>query len=188
MHTISVKFQPTMKVNIYNQCLNFKLMNRGCFSNGIVQGENLAPEVDTSSMMSVGFRPVPSVFKDVMTYELRRKCVKSSEELDLIHIRFFVVWKTGGHKKLRAYINSVEYEEKLYWNNTRLEEYYQRHASQLYTYTGPIKDTWLMHDGTVLMTELELDFTQRHDVLNITISEGIGDEYTRRPKLINPKM
>jgi hypothetical protein len=43
----------------------------------------------------------------------------------------------------------------------------------------------LIPDGTVLMSILELDFTQRDGVLNITISESIRDDYTRRPEWIN---
>jgi hypothetical protein len=38
------------------------------------------------------------------------------------------------------------------------------------------------------MTKLELDFTQRNGVLNITISEGVEDEHTKRPVWIDPKM
>jgi hypothetical protein len=37
----------------------------------------------------------------------------------------------------------------------------------------------------VLMTELELDFTQRDGVLNIIISERNNDNHARRPKWIN---
>jgi hypothetical protein len=70
----------------------------------------------------------------------------------------------------------------------KLEEYHQRYVSQLRTYTDPIKDTWLMHDGTVLMTRLELDFMKRDGRLNITISEGIKDDCTKRPKWIHPEM
>jgi hypothetical protein len=69
-----------------------------------------------------------------------------------------------------------------------LEEYYQRYVSQLCAYTGPIKDTWLIYDGTVLMTRLELDFTQGYDVLNIVISESVMDEHTKRIEWINSEM
>jgi hypothetical protein len=64
------------------------------------------------------------------------------------------------------------------------EEHYKRYVSQLCVYTDPIRDTWSLSGGTVLMTELELDFTQRDGVLNITVSEGVKDEYTKRPEWI----
>jgi hypothetical protein len=38
------------------------------------------------------------------------------------------------------------------------------------------------------MTGLELDFTQRDGVLNITISEGVKDNHTRMPELIDLEM
>jgi hypothetical protein len=45
----------------------------------------------------------------------------------------------------------------------------------------PIEETWLIHDGTVLVTRLELNFAQRYGILNVTISEGIRDDHIKRP-------
>jgi hypothetical protein len=69
-----------------------------------------------------------------------------------------------------------------------VKEYYQRYANQFCTHTGPIKDTWLPRDGTVLMIGLELDFVQRDDVLNITISEGIENGRIKGSVRLNPRM
>jgi hypothetical protein len=82
----------------------------------------------------------------------------------------------------------VEYDEEFWWDNFKLEEYFQSCASQLSEYTGFIEDTWSTQDGMVLTTRLELDFTQRHDVLNIIISEEVKDVHTRRPVWMNPKI
>jgi hypothetical protein len=101
------------------------------------------------------------------------------------HIRLLVAWKSEGYKNFCVFVHLIECNKWPYWDEIRLEEYYQRYADQLSTYTGPIKDTWLIHDGTVLMTELDLDFTQRDGVLNITISEGSKDEHAKRPEWIN---
>jgi hypothetical protein len=98
-----------------------------------------------------------------------------------------VIWKSEGYKNFRMLLQLIKYGKKIYWDETMLEEYYQRYANQLSTYTGPIKDTWSISDGTVLMAKLELDFTQRDGVLNLTISEGIRDEHTRRPERIDPE-
>jgi hypothetical protein len=46
----------------------------------------------------------------------------------------------------------------------------------------------LIDDGIVLITKLEMDFTKRDGRLNITISEGIEDEYTKRIEQVNPEM
>jgi hypothetical protein len=185
MHIISFKLQPSMKVNIHNQCSDFKLTDRGYFSSGTSLNGYPAQEVDAGSMISFGFQPSPLVFEGVLTYELQRKHVESDNQLESTYIRLFVVWKSKGYKKLCAYINLVEYDEKFYWNNTKSQEYYRGYASQLSTYTDPIKDTWLVYDDTVLMTRLELDFTQRDDILNITISKSVKDEHTRKPERID---
>jgi hypothetical protein len=98
-----------------------------------------------------------------------------------------VGWKSEGYKELCACVCLIECDKTFPWHKVNTEEYYQRYTNQFGIYTGPIKDTWLTHDGAVLTTKLELYFTQRNDVLNITISEGISDDHTKRPVWINPE-
>jgi hypothetical protein len=125
------------------------------------------------------------VFGGILMYVLERKHVKIGTRHEPTHILLLVAWKSEGYKKLRAFAHLIEYDKASCWDNLSQEEYYQRFTSQLRIYTGPIKDTWLMPDGTVLLTELGLDFTQRDGVLNVTISEGIEDENTKRPEWIH---
>jgi hypothetical protein len=127
------------------------------------------------------------VFEGILTYELQREQVKCDNQLESTRIRLFMIWKSEGYKEFRARINLVEYDEKFDLDYIKSQNYYRSYAGQLRTCTNPIKDTWLLHDGTVLMTRLELDFTQRDGVLSLIISEGIGDEHTRRPEWINLK-
>jgi hypothetical protein len=82
----------------------------------------------------------------------------------------------------------IKHVEPIKWNEIRLDEYYQQHADQLSTYTGPIKDTWSIGNSTVLIARLELDFTQVDDVLNITISEGIENGRIKGSVRLNPRM
>jgi hypothetical protein len=187
MYSTSFHSLPTMKLNIHNQCLNFKLTKQTFFTNCETSDEYLAWKVDTGNMTSVGLIPSLSVFEGVLSYVLQRKNVESSEKFEATNIRLFVAWKSEGYKKLRACVQLIECNEEFNWNSTKLEEYCQRYADQLGTYTDPINDTWLIHDDATLMTKLELDFTQRDDVLNIIISEGVKDDYTRRPLWIDPK-
>jgi hypothetical protein len=181
MYTISVGPRSTMEVNIHNQCSNLKLTDRGCFSSGA--GWNRYPdwEIDTGSMMRADLIPFLSTFKGVLTYQLQKEHVKPDDQSELPYIRLLMAWKSEGYKKFCMFIHLIECNKQINWNRIKLEEYYQGYASQLCTYTGPIKDTWLMHGGTVLMTRLELDFTQRDGVLNVTISEGVENEHTRIP-------
>jgi hypothetical protein len=180
-------FQPTMEVNIHNQCSDFKLRHNAFFSTCGTTDDFPAWEVDTGNMSGIELIYPPATFEGVLSYVLKRKHVGSNEQFESIHIRLFVAWKSEGYKNLRACVNLVEYDEKFNWNNTKLEEYCQRCVSQLSTYTDTIKDTWLIRDGTVLMTRLELDFTQRDGVLNIIVSEGVKDDHTKRPVWIDSK-
>jgi hypothetical protein len=155
IHTISVKSQPTMKVNIHNQCSDFKLTDREYLSNSVDWDKRLDWKIDASSMTSADLTPFLSTFEGVLTYRLEK------EEVKLTCIRLFVTWKSEGYKKFHVFVQLVEYDKRFSWNDSKLERYYQRHAKQLSAYTDPIKDTWLIHGGKVLMTELELIFTKK---------------------------
>jgi hypothetical protein len=170
-----------MKLNINNQCLDFKLTNLRSLSRGANWNEEPDEKVDAGAMMSADLISLLSTFEGILAYDLEKKGSKST------YIRLFVVWKSEGYREFRMFVHLTEYEEKCDWSKVGLEEYYQRYASQLCTYTGPIKDTWLIPGGTVLMTEVELDFTQRDGALNIIISGGIEDERTKKPEWINVK-
>jgi hypothetical protein len=170
-----------MNVNVYNRCSDFDLEDRRYFSTGVDWNEKQYKNVYAGNMMSVDLMPLLSTFEDLLTYSLEK------EDTESIYIRLFVTWKSESYKKFSVLIHLIKYEGQYAWSKSTLEEYYQRYASQLCTYTGPIRDTWLMSDGTVLMTELELDFTQRDGILNIVISEGIKDGHTKKPKWINLK-
>jgi hypothetical protein len=120
-------------------------------------------------------------------YQLQRKCVKSDKQLEPTSILLFIAWKSEGYKVLRVFVQLMECDKTFHWDKIRLKEYYQKYASQLCTYTSPIKDTWLTRDSTILMTGLKLDPAQGDDVLNITISDGVKDEHTKRPVWISPE-
>jgi hypothetical protein len=188
MCTISVEAQPTMKMNIHNQCSGFKLMNQRYFGNGTNWSNELDEEVDVGNITNANLTPLLAVFRGAAMYELQRKRVESDDQLKSIYTLLFVGWKTEGYKKLHVFIQLMEYDKTFRWQNYKLEEYYQRYDNQFSTYTDSIKDIWLMHDGTVLMTKLELDFTLQDGVLNIIISEGVKDEYTKRPVWLDSKM
>jgi hypothetical protein len=194
MHTISIKSRPTMKVRIHNQCSDFKLTNKYCFSRGATWNVRSDAEVGPGNTTITDLIPSMTTFKGVLTYKLQRKHMKSDDQSESLHVRLFIAWKFEGYKKLRVFAHLTEYEKKLTgrdswreWDITKLEEYHQRYINQFSIYTEPIKDTWLINDGTVLMTRLELGFTRRDSVLNITVSEGIRDGYTRKSIWIDPK-
>jgi hypothetical protein len=174
-----------MKVNILNQCSDFKLIFRGYFNSGARCNEKPTKEIDAGGMKRVVLLPFLSTFEGALIHALERKHLKTSNQPEPTCILLFVNWKSESYKKFRVFVHLIEYNKTFYWDKLSSEEYYQRYASQLNTYTGPIENTWLIPDGIVLRTRLELDFTQRDGVLNITISEGIEDENTKRPEWID---
>jgi hypothetical protein len=187
IHTISLEPQPTIKMNIYNQCSDFKLINQGCYSTNTRWNKEPDDEINVSSMAGAIFTSIVAVFEGGLTYQLQRKPIKSDGQLESTSTLLFITWKSEGYKELCARVCLIEYDKQIRWDGYKSEDYYQRYDNQFSTYTGPIKDTWLIHDGTVLMTRLDLDLTQRNGVLNITISEGVKDEHTKMPKLIIPE-
>jgi hypothetical protein len=188
MHIISTEFQPTMKVNIYNQCSGFKLVDRKC--SNVFMNWNKKPdmEVDSDSMMSADLISYWATFEGSLTYQLQEKRVISSNRRKSKTTLLFVAWKSEGYKMLRVLVQLIECDKQTKWNPFKLEEYRQRCANQLNVYTGFIEDIWLIHDGTVLITRLGMKFMQGCHVLNISISEGVMNRYDARPIWINPKL
>jgi hypothetical protein len=187
MYTISIDFQPTMKVNIHNQCLDFKLTNRNHFSTSISWNKYTDDEVDAGSMTNANLTPSSATFGGILMYQLQRKGVEHDDQLKSTYTLLCFAWKSEGYKKFRLFLQLIDCDQTFSWKKIYQYEYYQRYTNQCNTYTGPIKDTWLIHDGTVLMTRLELDFTQRDGVLNVTISEGIRDHHTKISAWLNTK-
>jgi hypothetical protein len=186
-HAISFKLQPTMKVNIHNQCSDFELTEGECFSDSANWYEEPDWEVIAGNMMKADLIPFRAAFGGILIYELRRKHINPYDRPGSTLTLLFIAWKSESHKKFCVLIRLIECNIWPYWFNFKPEEYYQRYANQLCAYTDPIKDTWLLPDGAMIMTRLELDFTQRDGVLNIIISESISDEYTRKTEWINLK-
>jgi TRAP-type uncharacterized transport system substrate-binding protein len=188
MYTISIEIQPTMKINIHNQCSNFKLKDKRMFNNCLNWNRRPNDEVDANSMTSGVSTSSWATFESIVIYRLQRKSVESDDQLKSTYTLLFIVWKSEGYKKFSVFVQLIDCDKTFSWRKIDQEEYYQRYASQLSTYTGPVKDTWLLSDGTVLMTKLDLGFMQRDGVLTVTISNGVKDDHTKIPKLIDPKM
>jgi hypothetical protein len=187
MHIISFTCQPIMKLNIHNQCSDFKLTNRKCFSNFMSWNKYPDAEVDTGSTMIAVLTSSWAEFSGAIMYKLQRKRVKSGSQPESTSTLLFVAWKYEGYKKLHLFVRLMECDRTFHWEKFKLEEYYQRYTHQPNTYTSSIKNTWLTRDGTVLMARLKLDSTQSNGVLNIVISEGAKDKHTKRPIWINPE-
>jgi hypothetical protein len=186
IYTSRAKIKPKMRsINIHNQCTDFDLTSPWYFNSNIYLKKRLDQKIDASGTMNVDFKYPPKVFEGVITYKLERKSIETDNLSESTCIRLFVILKCERNNKLCACMHLVEHEKRFRWNIAKLKEYYQRYANQFSTYTGPIEETWLIDDNTVLMTKLELDLTQRDGALNIIISEGAKNERTMTLKCID---
>jgi hypothetical protein len=185
MYTISVRFRPSMKVNIYNRCSDFKLTYRGSFIKGAHFNEKPDQEVDTGCVKSLNVTTFLAAFRGVLMHKLERKYVKPGSQHEPTDIILLVIWKSERYKEFRAFVQLIERNNTSYWSEIQAEEYYRRYENQLCTCTDSVGDTWLIHDGTVLTTKLGLHFKRRDGVLNIVISEGIKDKHARKPEWID---
>jgi hypothetical protein len=187
-HTISFDPQPTMKVNIHNQCSDFKLTNGRDSSAYVDWNKHATQEVDAGNMTSAVLTSSWAEFEVDLMYRLQRKDAKSDEQLESIHTLLLITCKSEGYEEFCVFVQLIECDETFPWDKIRLKEFYQKYPDQFCMYTGSIKDTWLTRNGNVLITRLELDLTQSCGVLSITISDGIRNDYTKRPLWIDPKM
>jgi hypothetical protein len=174
-----------MEVNIHNRCADFRLTGREYFSGGADWNKHPDWDVMAGNIMKADLIPFRAAFGGILIYELLRKHVNPGDKTRPTSTLLLVAWKSEGYKKFYVLVQLIECNFQPFWFKIKPEEYYQRYASQLCTYTDPIKDTWLLPDGAIIMTRLELDFTQRDGVLDITISERSEGEHIRRPEWTN---
>jgi hypothetical protein len=171
-----------MKMNIHNQCKNFKLTYRKWLSSGADWNKEPIWTINTGIMTSADLTPFLSTFEGAIMYRL--------EGTMSTYIWLFVAWKSEGYKEFHVLVHLIESDTKIDWYEFGLKTYYQRYANQLSTYTDPVIDTRLTRNDKVFMAKLELDFTQRNwrdGVLNITISEGSKDKHAKEPIWLNPE-
>jgi hypothetical protein len=183
----SSKLASTIAVNIRNQCSNFKLINGKYYYSDSCMDFHSSKEVETGCTNRLNFKPSLITFGSAILYQLQRKDIKSDDRLESTTTLLFITWKFEGYKELSVLVQLLECDKTFRWSKFSSREYYRKYVNQLCTYTDPIKDIWLTRDGTVFMTRLELDFTQRDGMLNITISEGIKEDHVKIPELIDPR-
>jgi hypothetical protein len=94
-----------MKVDIHNQCPDFKLTDQKYFSYGAGWNRYSIREVEAGNMISIESKSSLEVFEGVVMYELRREYVESTR------IQLLVAWKSGGYKKFYVCIRLLEHNE-----------------------------------------------------------------------------
>jgi hypothetical protein len=122
----------------------------------------------------------------VLMYKLQKKHTNQSNENaisnenEVTYIQLVITWK--GYKYGKPYVYSflIEHDKECVWSGDRLVKlatqnklFNIKHAS--------IKETWLIHDNTVLMTNLNVIREEEYYELEMTISETSIKYDTRRP-------
>jgi hypothetical protein len=86
-----------MKVNIYNQCSDFKLTFRGYFGNGTNGDENPDEDVDTGSMKCVDLTPYLVAFEGAIMHKLETKPVINLSQ------QIFIFSLLGDQKVIKSF-------------------------------------------------------------------------------------
>jgi hypothetical protein len=115
-----------MKVNISNQCSDFKLIGLKYLNSGAQHNGNFAREVDAGSIMSFELTPFRAMFEGALICKLQRKHVKPGNRPEPTDILLLMAWNSEGYKKFRVLVHLIECNKRPYWGLTEPEEYYQR--------------------------------------------------------------
>jgi hypothetical protein len=188
IHIVSFDTRPTMEVNIHNQCTNFDWVAPKRFNIGVDKGSFSSRLAHVGYMTSFDLIPFQSTFGGVLMYTLQENYGKASDLHKSTDVRLLIAWKSEGYKNFGVFVQLIEYDEDIHWEEFTLEEYYKRYANEFSTYTGPIKETWMTRDGIMFTTGIDVDFTLRDGVLNIAISDGVNEVYTKTPEWFYPKL
>jgi ribosomal silencing factor RsfS len=191
--------QASIEVNIQNQCSNFELTSPIYFCDNAVCDETPNQRVPSKDSTAAKFRVKFSrfMFQGGILYEVRATSTPS-DETDANNptaetnrnapaiIRILAAWRVSRYHEPFVFAMLLEHEDTFTWSERRLKEFFDEHSNKFSTTEGRNATTWLMQDGTVLKTVM--DVTGRgHYKLEITIAEGTQDQYTTNPLYYEPK-
>jgi hypothetical protein len=98
--------------------------------------------------------------------------------------QLIIIWKVKRYSEVRVHLSLIEHDEGHVWDRARLMKL--AFGFELVNVQhGPIEETYLMRDSTVLMTSLNLTREEGCYKLEMTISEGDIKDDTRRPLYID---
>jgi hypothetical protein len=178
---------PKMTLIIHHQFPGVELVSPVYFS--LLGTCCLSPDqcVDAGSTMQASFNidPDENQSTGILMYKLQRKNIDqpnvetiSNEETKCIQL--VIIWNVDNSKEF--YINSllIEHDEGHVWDRVMLMSL--AFSCELFSIQyGPIEETYLMYDNTVLMTCLNAAYEEEYYKLEMTISEASIKNDTQRP-------
>jgi hypothetical protein len=182
IYTIRLDIWPSVKLNIYNQCLDVDLVSPIYITSYRSECHRLPDyKVRAGDTMRSSFIIKSDNWSyGTLIYRLQRKQTHESTEIDkdtsgAIHL--LVAWKLSGYKKLYVDVLLVEYDKILGKDN--LKTLYHKNLDQFRWFHYPNMETWSLDDNVVLMTTFGIVNEDRQ--LNIIISEVERHGYERTP-------
>jgi hypothetical protein len=186
-----------VRITIYNLYPDLELASPVYFSNGAACHVSPNQQIDTNNTMKasfgVGFKQ--KRFKGTLLYKLQRK--RATEpgnhlDIDIASIKdieesiyFLVCWSVSsyGHDFC---VRLIECDNDFAWDEDKLVALNDRYWRELRKdYKSSIM-TWLMNDGTLMQTRLNVTYGLDYD-LNIVISEGTWKRKMLEPITVNSK-
>jgi hypothetical protein len=174
MYTVRLSVQPSIKLNIHNQCLNFDLVSPTYVTDGCLECHRpFDYKVCAGDLTRSGFiSKWDNEFYTVLIYRLQRRQRHELNEISkdtssVSHL--LVVWRLSKYNGLNADVLVVEYDEKLIWNEGDLKKLYDKNIDPFRLHPDSVTEIWSLNDSMALITISEIVNEDR--IVNITISE-----------------
>jgi hypothetical protein len=149
-----------VKLVLYHQLPDIELVSPVYAGTGVTCYLPPDQKVDVGSTMQFVFDIDPDqvVSTGVLTYRLQRKNIDQSNE-EAICNQFVVAWKARISGEFHVYLGLRERKQGHIWDEDELMRLAEL-CKPLNVQHGPVEDTWLLHDGTELMTSLNMTYEE----------------------------
>jgi hypothetical protein len=175
MYAARLYNEPSVKLNIHNQCLNIDLISPVyTASDGTECHKPPNHKVCAGDSKRSGFiGMLHNVSYGILIYKPQRKQLHESTEIGedtLGAAHLLVTWRIES-EVLYADVLLVEHDKGFDWNEDDLRSLSSGNIFQFRLCPDSAKETWLLDDNTALMTAFEI---KKNRLVNVTISEVEG--------------
>jgi hypothetical protein len=172
-----------VKLMIHHQFPGIELVSPLYCSNGAACCLLPDQRVNDGSMVQVGFNIDLSQRESigVVMYRMERKNADEFDEATCTQL--VIIWMVDRSEKFSIVSHLLMHDKNCVWNSDKLMEL-AKHCRLSNVQHGPIEETWLLHDNTVLMTRVNTTFEEEYYKLEMTISETDIKDDTQRPQYI----
>jgi hypothetical protein len=185
IYALSLPVQPSVKLDIHNQCLNVDLVSPIYTTYGRLECHRPPDyKVCAGNTIRSSFiiNEPGNGSGGILIYKLQRKQTNESTEISkdtssAIHL--LVVWEISGSKMLYAGVLLVEYDKRFDWNKNDLKYLHRKSFGRLRQFPDSATETWSLDDNMTLMITFEI--MNEGQLLNVTISEVKRNSYVETP-------